>query len=301
MLTTDPIWQASVSFFADIRSPAPVTRAVTWGALCKALSRFRKGETKDAIPLWSPCSYPEGTERRSKSAVQDVSLLVLDYDDGISILQAHHLWQSWPHLIHTSWSHRTDHPKFRVVVPLERPVPGEMWGHAFEWAKERSPGIDEKCSDASRVFYLPSHPPGAAHFVEVWDEPSQMLDLLEVAEKGAREAAEREQAFARQVADNQRASRQANESWQKDQGGQVRAAMERLATDQHARHDLALRMGASITAGNTKATFPCPSCGRTAYFLLPPGKMTGASCNHRNSCGWHGTLYELATMAGGVS
>lgn len=79
-------------------------------------------QTKTRLPCWSPALY------RSHSTpgllgVLCLSALVQDHDDGLSIDEALRPWQDWPLPLHTSWSHRVQHPRFRVVLPLDRPVP----------------------------------------------------------------------------------------------------------------------------------------------------------------------------------
>jgi hypothetical protein len=65
----------------------------------------------------------------------------------------------------STWSNRPDWPKFRVVVPLARPVPAELWEAATEWALERlgfnafRRGLDlPVLRDTARLNFLPGAP-----------------------------------------------------------------------------------------------------------------------------------------------
>ena len=70
----------------------------------------------------------------------------------------------------------------------------------------------------------------------------------------------------------------------------------RLRTDPGTRERLAHYIGGRIVVDAVRGVL-CPSCGRsTVWYLIDPDSKASASCNHANSCGWYGSLYELAVL-----
>lgn len=136
---------------------------MNWEQLVWMLSDFDERADKDG-PLWAPVSILE-TGARGNNDVEAVHALVLDYDSGIWMDQAlepiRAAGLAW--CGHTTHSHlaKPDCPKFRLAVPLSRPVPRADWPAFWGWASVRFPGADPACKNPGRIYYLPSHPPGA--------------------------------------------------------------------------------------------------------------------------------------------
>ena len=72
--------------------------------------------------------------------------------------------------------------------------------------------------------------------------------------------------------------------------------MKRLREDPAVRMTFAKEIGAKINGEPPKASgAPCPSCGKKSiWFYIDVDRMTTARCNHQNSCGYWGSLYDLA-------
>ncbi|HJL01512.1 MAG TPA: hypothetical protein RMH85_26070 [Polyangiaceae bacterium LLY-WYZ-15_(1-7)] len=96
-----------------------------------------RGRAKTDLRIWSPTLYREGGRRESDDVVH-LSCLVLDYDSGVPIEEASAQWTEWYHVVHTTWSHRPEHPKFRLVLPLAKPVLAEDWRPFWWWGAERA-------------------------------------------------------------------------------------------------------------------------------------------------------------------
>ena len=244
-------------------------------------------KTKMHLPCWSPVRcLPAAT--RGILAVEHVTCLVLDYDDGTEIDAAIAPWLDWPMLVATTWSHTRDAPRFRVVLVLDRPVPAEVWSRAWTWAAERAAGaVDPACKDPSRLYLLPAvagpkapyrrvvHDPGG-HLLDLdWErlppvEPAKAVPTETAPSRSARPPADESRARARKV----------------------------LRRDGDARRRAADWLGASI-AGRRAENTPCPACGRpSVWFWLEPGALSTAQCHHKNSCGWWGHLDELLDAHG---
>ena len=107
--------------------------------------------TKDK-KLWSAAVF-DG--HRSAPTVREVWALVLDYDvDGTGVHAGEIMdrWGDYEHVLHSSFTPG----RFRVILPLDRPVTREEYADVWAWAYERDNRVDTACKDASRAWYWPS-------------------------------------------------------------------------------------------------------------------------------------------------
>lgn len=278
-----------VSFFEHARNPRPLTREISWARLAVSLRTFRPIQgTKDdrlgTCPLWSPCRFREGGRRSLGDAVE-VSLLVLDYDDGATIDDALGSWPGLEAVAHTSWSHTEELPRCRLVLPLAYPLPVEAWSELYG---EVVADADRACRDPSRAYFLPAIGAGGPHRAKY--RPGERLDLT-VAYAGA-EA--RLQKAAEDKAARQRLARSRARDVYQSADDLDREVRRRLRVDPDARERLALDNGAKIIerpSGRIAKGVACPACGRpSVMWYLDPTKKASASCHHKNSCGWYGPL-----------
>jgi len=111
---------------------------------------------KNGLRVWSPSLYAPDTDRHAVNVVS-VSCLVLDFDAGVAIEEASQDWNSWFHILHTTWNHEPEQPRFRLILPLAHPVRGADWEGIWHWAFERSGGrIDKAGKSPSNTFALPA-------------------------------------------------------------------------------------------------------------------------------------------------
>lgn len=105
-----------------------------------------KQETYDEIP---------GTIRRSRANALELTALTLDVDANLSILEFKNLFKHWEFFLYTSFSHSADKDKFRVIMPLHKPMPKTE----VDCRKEDLMKIFN-CDDASfsisQCFYFPT-------------------------------------------------------------------------------------------------------------------------------------------------
>jgi hypothetical protein len=141
------------------------------------LLKDAKGLAKKELRIWSPALYQEG-KRRESQYVQHLSCLVLDYDEGMPIEWATDAWSDHLHVVHTTFSHTTETPKFRIALPLAHPVLAEDWPVFWSWAQHRSGmAIDPAPCAPSSTFALPATPDeGALRIAQV--NPGRLLDPL---------------------------------------------------------------------------------------------------------------------------
>jgi hypothetical protein len=154
--------------------PLPARREGTWEELKALLSTFRHTASKEAAGCWLPAEFldPEeidstpvrvwedGTPRRKAVNVKALHALVVDIDEGgraalepvLAKLDSNKVAYHW----HTTF---TSAEKFRLIVPLSRPVPASQWWDFWHWALKAlgaRQAADASCKDPSRLYYLPS-------------------------------------------------------------------------------------------------------------------------------------------------
>ena len=282
-------------------------RAATWDQLVDVLTSFSVHTAgKKRLPAWSPALYKEG-HTRGKAGVSALSCLVLDYDNGTPIAAALDCWGWRPGILHTSYSHTEEAPRYRVILPLSEPVPAEDWPGVFAWAERWSstllnpedierpedyhkarhrPTIDPACKDPGRVFYVPAlQAEDSAHYATSWNPPGGFLGRYTPWERQLKQYRQAAQARKRRRTYPKRERLPWNTAHKR--------VRERLRHDPQARQELGERLGGE-PMGDRMRRVPCPGCGNpSVWWFLNPDRKTRAECNHHNSCGWTGSLLEL--------
>jgi len=122
------------------------------------LMQRAKGRAKTELRIWSPALYRDGGRRESGDVIH-LSCLVLDYDSGVDPLEASAQWRGNYHIVHSTWSHRAEHPRFRLILPLAHAVHADDWRPFWTWAVERT-GMknDPALKSPSSTYALPVLP-----------------------------------------------------------------------------------------------------------------------------------------------
>jgi hypothetical protein len=114
-----------------------------------------KGKEKEM--LWSPAVYePQAT--RKKANVVKVTAWSTMSTTGHPF-EMHALFSDFYYYAHTTASSTPETPKWRLVLPLKKAVPGKEWGRAWEAGrrlfKDRTGSdIDGACKDPSRMYFI---------------------------------------------------------------------------------------------------------------------------------------------------
>ena len=159
----------AITVWGSLTDPMGVRQEETWDTLLGHGWWRRPVVIADKVKArgWSPAIF--AGDRRAKAGVEAVFALVLDYEAAegeapTSIDDALDLWRGCLGLLHTSYSHTPERPRFRVIVALSRAVTGAEYGLLWRWAATRCAeaghSIDEACRDPSRLWFLPAVPPG---------------------------------------------------------------------------------------------------------------------------------------------
>jgi len=139
---------------------------------------------KDMAALWAPATFAADTRR--DSGVEAVHLLVLDIDNQCE----HHVLpehvrevlegEDITHVIHATRSSTQSHPKFRLVVWIDRPIE-DMTEHRralvglFDLLGRPS-GVDLSCWNPGRIYYMPHA--GQHYFQHAYDGEPLSVDTL---------------------------------------------------------------------------------------------------------------------------
>lgn len=128
-----------------------------WSKILDLLSHWQPFKGDREHPGWSAAVF-EPCER-SNDNVRLVTALVLDYDGTARIQDALDLWSSFMGVIHTTRKHTDEAHRFRVVLPMTRPVaPSEysaLWRRIYEKAGRK---VDASPKDAGRFWFMPGSP-----------------------------------------------------------------------------------------------------------------------------------------------
>jgi len=133
---------------------------LTLDELTTALTRFAVVEDTEASELraWSPSWYAMKATRGSANVIH-VSCLVLDYDASYPLTHAAHDWHECFHIVHSTWAHTEELPRFRIIVPLAHPVRGGDWVRVWKWAVKQCHGhVDGGAEKCAHTFLLPAVP-----------------------------------------------------------------------------------------------------------------------------------------------
>lgn len=132
-------------------------------------------DAKRLIALWSPACFVDGGRRQSEDVLH-LSCLVYDYDAGTALEEAFAHWDGHFAAVHTTWSHTEVRPRFRVILPLARPVRAEDWDRVWTWGAARTEHtVDAAPKGRASTFALPAVASRDAARGS-WLRPGELLD-----------------------------------------------------------------------------------------------------------------------------
>lgn len=125
------------------------------------------GQVKEQLPLaiyGHLIEHPYPSPENSNLAyyfsenVSRLDLLQLDYDSGISIDEWKREFKQFRHIIYTSHSHgfKGNSDRFRVLIPLDKPIYKEDMGRFYKQAMTDFWGCDPSCFDRGHCQLLPA-------------------------------------------------------------------------------------------------------------------------------------------------
>jgi hypothetical protein len=182
--------------FAISTFPAPATtstrptrRELTWDQLVRLLTTHTERADKDG-PGWSGATYKPGTTRAIAN-VEAWSLAVGDFDHCTradrEALETGLDRLGLAYVIYSTYRNTPEDVRFRVVLPLVKPVPAQQWPDTWQRINHHLflEQNDPQTKDVSRMFYHPACPPGAPHFAASHEGGALVWDGLPPAPRAA--------------------------------------------------------------------------------------------------------------------
>lgn len=153
-----------VTHWPRLRDPQGRRVRTSWPALCARLSRPTASEDKHSVAGISIATFRD--DRRALDRVERVGAIGLDFDaDGLDFSRLVETLSSVASFVHTTWSSTPEHRRARAFILLSRTVTPAEYQHLHGIAAGRmldaGHAIDTKVGDPSRLWFLPSHRPGA--------------------------------------------------------------------------------------------------------------------------------------------
>ena len=170
----------ALAFVGGVKDTTPRPLEIPWPAAFLDDGELLVREEKDG-PLWSPVIPRAGATRWGNDAVEAVTALCYDFDGGDDPEAVLAAMRPYDLLLHTTYKHRPEAPRFRVVIPLAKPLPVAAFPRAWEWGASRflAKGCtpDPACKDPSRRHYWRSCPAAMQEEAFAFHAPGTLLDL----------------------------------------------------------------------------------------------------------------------------
>lgn len=159
----------------------PRPASYTWPEFCEFFGTHQKKSNKKRSPCWSPSRYKTEATRGNENVV-DVSMAVIDIDDGEPVESLIKQISGYTYLIHSSYSHTQEKPKYRAILPLDKPIDAAEWTEAWLRINAWIGGInDASTKDSSRLYFIPLCPLDSVnHFVQIGD--GKLLNISDLPE-----------------------------------------------------------------------------------------------------------------------
>lgn len=275
----------TLSTFPNIKSNKPKTITRPLEVIVESLLKPLEGVgSKDSVSLWSPTVF-SGT--RSRANAVSVGMLVYDIDDGIAPVDSWRLFHKNMVLCHTSYSHKANHHKYRIILPLYEPIPAEDWPRASIAAKEywdhivgRGEPDSKALKDVARIYYryaIPRNQYTAGHPLKyLHTDWFHYGDLLKLEYKHV-DLVEPSKSIKPYKINGKR-------------------SMQDVVLDKSFRIAAAEKLGARIV-GNEARYITCPNCNRkSVHFSIDlsfPQSYKWPTCNHDGKCKYWGNFEDL--------
>lgn len=273
--------------------------------LCRGFVNRKLPVDKKSQNVWSPTIF-ERYPRNKPNALY-LTCIVFDCDDGAMTPQDADnvmLQSGYSYAIHTTSGSKPNHPKYRIIMPLQTPIQADMWCYTTVQANALYTGLglkgipDQKAiKDSARIyslFYGSSNEYSNSNQGKTFE-----FDLEDIQNQHIRTLEEREIKEARKFFDE--------ELLKLGIAKHIHIPINTLkrnyiATDAGSRKTIADRLSVKFSTvvlhPDRIANFPCPHCGQTdATFFYFDGGF--ARCTHKNSCiQWYDSVYSLAKHYG---
>lgn len=200
-----------ITVFQSLKSPIKGESDLTWEEVVQFFtSGHIKTERKDDLPLFNCTQFKTINEvavgpsdgywtnksgqirvRRKQINAKQVDMLIVDYDNGITIEEAMRRFGTYEYVGYTSYRHLYDGKthKFRLIFPLSTPIPCSSGANeAIEQIEDGifyrleqsilkfAPGSDPSAYNGIQPFFPPSAPPERIEIAKSWSNQGKLLD-----------------------------------------------------------------------------------------------------------------------------
>lgn len=175
-----------LSTFKKIADTTPVINTRTLPERNQRLTRFTVRKDKDG-PLYSPAIWDAGCTR-GNAGIKELTAVVLDCEKTAPpFAEVKPRLEGKASIWHTTHRHTSENERYRIILPLSRPVSPEKWPSVHRGAV-RSLGLDGRidptCAEPARAYYAASCSPeneadSFSGFTEgdLWN-PDELMELV---------------------------------------------------------------------------------------------------------------------------
>jgi hypothetical protein len=122
-------------------------------------------------PAWIPAVFGQQSNakghRRHAQNVVALYAAVLDFDNHISRARIEAILHGLCYAAHTSYTHHPQAERWRVIIPLQQPVPPCYAYALYDYFAFRfGGGLDTTCRNPDHLYFLPACPPDAAPYYQ---------------------------------------------------------------------------------------------------------------------------------------
>lgn len=182
-----------VTIFESLLNTTPALVETTFKNFVAELlpHRFDYGEKRD-VPGFSPAEW-QTNSKRSRRNIVAIHFGVLDLDKlPESKIETDLLprLEGMAFCLYTTWSHdvalKSGKWAMRLLVPFSRPVSSAEWDRFWPLFNTRFGSLgDISCKDPSRLYFIPSAPPGTEGTAEAYTSEGSVLNVDSLMSSGA--------------------------------------------------------------------------------------------------------------------
>ena len=152
--------------WARVKQPAGSRHTVDLEVLFARFATPTITDDKATLPGWAPTAFRDNY--RELDRVEASFAIGLDLEKNDTNFEATcDAWANYRGLVHTTYRHRPDAHRLRVILPTTRPVTAKEYAIVWQWAAKLATAagqtVDVQAKDPSRLWFVPGVAPGAEY------------------------------------------------------------------------------------------------------------------------------------------
>ncbi len=153
----------------SLTQPVGVQRAICWSAFAERVERAKPAPSKEALARWAPVEFRSAY--RCLANVLRAHAIGVDVEDGSELAPILSALEGFYLIVHSTFSATAEHPRWRVVAPLDWPVDADGYERAWRWLASKLEAArvrpDYPARDASRAWAVPARPPSGFYICHI--------------------------------------------------------------------------------------------------------------------------------------